>query len=117
MNTKIISIALALTLPLTVAAFPGGEGGRSEARQANKVERLAQKLNLTADQKTKMETIFKQRQEKFDAIRTETRARMQDVLSAEQMTQLDQLKKQRKENRQQGKGKGKGKGNKQNRMQ
>jgi len=117
MNTKIISIALALTLPLTVAAFPGGEGGRSEARQANRVERLTQKLNLTAEQKTKMETIFKQRQEKFDAIRTETRARMQDVLSSEQMTQLDQLKKQHKENRQQGKGQGQRKGNKQNRMQ
>jgi len=112
MNTKIISIALALTLPLTVAAFPGGEGGRDQARQANKVERLAQKLNLTAEQKTKMETIFKQRQQKFDAIRAETRTRMQDVLSSEQMTQLDQLKNQRKENRQQGKGKG----NKQNRM-
>ncbi len=97
MNKKIITIALALTLPLTVAAFPGGEGGSFEGNRGNKVERLAKKLDLSAEQRIKVEAIFNQQREKFDAIKKETRTRMQDVLSSEQIAKLDALKKQRKE--------------------
>ena len=100
MNKKIITIALALVLPLTVAAFPGEGGGGPKGNHANKVERLAKKLDLTSEQKTKVEAIFKQQKEKFEAIRKDSRARMEDVLTIEQMEKLDQLKKQRKEKRQ-----------------
>jgi len=44
MNKKIVTLAIALALPLTVAAFPGsGDGGRFEGHRGDKVERLAKK--------------------------------------------------------------------------
>lgn len=98
MNRKIVTLIMAVTLPLTVAAFPGGgDSGRFHGHRGDRLERLAEKLDLTDEQKSKVEVIFKEQREKFKAIREETRARMQEVLTPEQMTQLDELKKRRHE--------------------
>lgn len=43
---------------------PGGPGGRGP-----NIEMLAQQLNLTADQKTKLEPVLKSQQEKMQALR------------------------------------------------
>ena len=96
MNKKIITLALALALPLTVVAFPGGNGD-FEGHHANRVERLTKSLDLTPEQKTKVEAIFKEQEEKFKIIHEETRKRLQEVLSKEQMTKMDDMKKQRHE--------------------
>ncbi len=92
MNKKIAIFALALALPLTAAAFPGGGSG-FEGHRGHKLERMTKKLDLNDEQKSKLEVIFKEQQEKSDAIHQETRSRMQKVLSAEQMAKLDELKK------------------------
>jgi Spy/CpxP family protein refolding chaperone len=98
MNKKIITLALALTLPLTVAAFPGGgDGGRFEGHRGDRVERMAKDLNLNAEQKSQLEAIFKEQREKFEAIHQDTRARIQKVLTPEQQAKFDDLKKQRHE--------------------
>jgi periplasmic protein CpxP/Spy len=94
MNKKIIILALALTLPLTAAAFPGGKCD-FEGHHANRVEHLTKSLDLTAEQKTKMEALFKAQDEKLKIIHEETRSRLQEVLTKEQMTKFDELKKQR----------------------
>ena len=94
MNKKIIILALALVLPLTAAAFPGGKCD-FEGHHANKVERLTKNLNLTAEQKTKVEVIFKEQEGKFKIIHEETHKRLQEVLTKEQLTKFDELKKQR----------------------
>lgn len=94
MNKKIITLALALALPLTAAAFPG-DNGSFEGHHANKVERLTKNLDLTAEQKTKVEIIFKEQEGKFKIIHEETRKRLQEVLTKEQMTKFDEMKKQR----------------------
>ena len=94
MNKKIITLTLALALPLTAAAFPGDNGG-FEGHHANRIERLTKNLDLTAEQKTKVEAIFKEQEGKFKAIHEETRTRLQEVLTKEQMTKFDELKKQR----------------------
>jgi len=96
MNKKIITIALALALPLTVAAYPGDKGD-FEGHHGNRVERLAKKLDLNAEQKSKVEVIFKEQHEKLKAIHEETHARLQEVLTKEQMTKMDEMKKQRHE--------------------
>ena len=96
MNKKIITLALALALPLTVAAYPGGKGG-VEGHHANRVEHLAKNLDLTPEQKTKVEAIFKEQEEKLKIIHEETHKRLQEVLTKEQITKLDELKKQRHE--------------------
>ncbi len=98
MNKKIIFIALALALPLTVAAFPGSSNGdHFDDRRGDKVERMAKQLDLNAEQKSKLEVIFKEQQEKREAIRQKSRLRIQEVLSSEQMTKLDDLKKNHQE--------------------
>ncbi len=96
MNKRIATLAIALTLPLTVAAFPGG-GGHFERHRGDKLERLAKKLDLSDEQKSQLEVIFIEQQEKFDTVRQETHARMQEILSSEQIAKLDELKKQHKE--------------------
>ncbi|HEY8157751.1 MAG TPA: hypothetical protein VIF10_03510 [Methylobacter sp.] len=96
MNKKIITIALALALPLIVAAAPGDKGD-FEGDHANRVERLAKNLDLNAEQKSKVEVIFKEQHEKLKAIHEETRARLQAVLTKEQMTKMDEMKTQRHE--------------------
>jgi protein CpxP len=97
MNTKIATLAIALALPLTAAAFPGSGGGCFEGHRGDRMERMTKKLDLTDEQKGKLEVIFKEQKEKFDAIHQETRNRMQTVLSSEQMAKLDELKKIRQE--------------------
>lgn len=97
MNKKIITLALlALALPLTAAAFPGDKGD-FERHSANRVERLTKSLDLNAEQKSKLETLFKEQGEKLKTIHEETRTRMQEFLTKEQMTKLDEMKKQRHE--------------------
>jgi len=97
MNKKLTIIALALTLPLTMAAYAGGKGPGHFGGPGDRVERLATRLDLTADQKTKLEEIFKREHEKFKAIHQETNQEIQGVLSADQMTKYEELQKQRME--------------------
>jgi Spy/CpxP family protein refolding chaperone len=94
MNKKIIILALALALPLTAAAFSGDKGD-FEGHHANRVEHLTKRLDLTPEQKTKVEALFKVQDEKLKVIHEETRVRLQEVLTKEQITKLDELKKQR----------------------
>ncbi len=96
MNKKIITLALALALPLTVAAFPG-DNADFEGRQANRVERLTKNLDLTPEQKTKVEAIYNEQRDKIKIIHEETRKRLEEVLSKEQMTKMDDMKKQRRQ--------------------
>ncbi len=96
MNKKIITLALALALPLTVAAFPGDRGD-FEGHHAHRVERMTKNLNLTAEQKPKVEALFKVQEEKFKVIHDETHARLQEILTKEQMTKMDEMKKQHHE--------------------
>ncbi|QPK64155.1 hypothetical protein IVG45_04055 [Methylomonas sp. LL1] len=96
MNKKIITIALALALPLTVAAFPGDKGGNHfETHRGERVERLVKELDLSAEQKTQLEAVFEEQQAKREAIRQETHQRMQAILSPEQMTKFEDLQKNR----------------------
>jgi protein CpxP len=96
MNKKIITLALALALPLTVAAYPGNKGD-FDGHHANRVEHLTKNLELTPEQKTKVEAIFKEQEEKLKIIHEETHKRLQEVLTKDQITKLDELKKQRHE--------------------
>lgn len=96
MNKSILTLALVLTLPLTAMAFPGGDQG-PEGRHGQRIERLTKELNLTDEQKTKVEAVFKEQHEKFKAVHEETKSKLSTVLSPEQMTKMDELKKQHKE--------------------
>jgi len=97
MNKKILTIALALALPLSVAAFPGGHDGDFKGHKGDRIEHLAQKLNLTTEQKQQLTLVFEGQHAKREALRQETDQRIQTVLTPEQMTQFEEMKKQRHE--------------------
>jgi periplasmic protein CpxP/Spy len=98
MNKKIITIALALALPFAVFAFPGGQDGdHSQGHKGDRVERLTKQLDLTPEQTSQLTQIFQEQQAKREAIRQETDQRLQTVLTPEQMTKFEELKKQRHE--------------------
>lgn len=96
MKKILLTLALALVLPITAMAFGGGDQGPGW-RHGPRMERLTKELNLTDEQKTKMEAIFKEQHEKVQAIREESKTKLQTVLSPEQITKMDELKKQHRE--------------------
>ncbi len=99
MNKKIITIAIALALPLTVAAMPGAEkeGYEGGYRHGEKMERMSKELNLNEEQKTKMDTLFKEQHEKYKSLHEETRTRLKEILTPEQMQKMDEIKKRHHE--------------------
>ncbi|MGR9099526.1 MAG: periplasmic heavy metal sensor [Gammaproteobacteria bacterium] len=96
MNNKNLALALTLALPLTVSAFPGGNCD-FHGQRGDRMERLSKKLNLTEEQSGQLEAIFKEQREKFKAVHEETRARMREILTEEQMAKMDEMKKRRQE--------------------
>jgi Spy/CpxP family protein refolding chaperone len=92
--------------------FPEGRG---------RMEDVLGKLNLSGDQKSKVEGIFndartqlkeirKQDRPKMGEVRKQTRERLQEVLSPEQLQQFDQLMKERHGRHGRGFGNGEGEG-------
>ncbi len=96
MNMKLISMVIALALPLSVMAYPGGKGDHEQYR-AKKIERLSTELGLNEDQKAKIEALFKERGEKHRALHQETKAQLQTILTPEQNTKLEEMKQHRHE--------------------
>ncbi|MBX3640339.1 MAG: hypothetical protein KF888_07490 [Nitrosomonas sp.] len=96
MNVKLISMIIALVLPLSVAAYPGGKGDHEQYR-AKKIERLNKELGLSEDQKVKVEALFKEQGEKHRVLHQETRSQLQTILTPEQNTKLEEMKQHRHE--------------------
>jgi periplasmic protein CpxP/Spy len=97
MKTKLSFFTLVLAVPMIAAAVPeesGGPDGRGW-RPGPKIERLAEELNLTEEQKTSLEAIFKEQRAKHKALREEGRARMKEVLNDEQMAKMKEMRERR----------------------
>jgi periplasmic protein CpxP/Spy len=86
-----------------------GQGQRGEMVK-ERLAKLAEELNLTADQKTKIEAALKaqaetmrglrdatpeERREKMQAARKEMDAKMKEILTAEQYTKWEKIREQR----------------------
>ena len=96
MNKKLITIALAFLLPFTIMAAPSDKGDH-EWHHGNRIEFLTKELGLSADQKTKLEAIFREQKEKLKALHEEKHKLIESVLTKEQIAKYDELKKQRHE--------------------
>jgi Spy/CpxP family protein refolding chaperone len=81
---------MSLILPLTAFANEGDYSAKPE----HILEHLSKKLSLTADQKAKLETIFKEEHEKFKALHEESHNRIKEVLTPEQITKWEAMKKE-----------------------
>jgi len=91
-----LSLAL-IALIATSAAF-ARQGG---AARGNPLDRMAQELNLTAEQKAKLTTIFQAQREKMKARHEAMEGKLRSILTPEQQAQLDQMKAERQERRKQ----------------
>ena len=89
---KALIFATLLALPLTVFAYPS-ENDYGQPVD-HKIEHLNQLLQLTPEQKIKLEAIFKEQHEKFRAIHEESHSRIKEVLNPEQMRKMDELRDQ-----------------------
>lgn len=94
MNKKIIIIALAVLLPFTAMAA-GNETGNHEGQRGEKIKQLTKELGLSAEQQSRLETIFQQHHEKLKALREEKHKQMEGVLTSEQIAKYNELKKER----------------------
>lgn len=81
-------IPICRILLLCLLAVPGRVGAEAG------MEYLSDELQLTADQKARLEAIFNEKHEKYRAIREETQGRIREVLSAEQLEKWNSLKRQ-----------------------
>ena len=61
------------------------------------VEHMSRQLDLTDDQRARLETIFEEQGEKMRDLRDETRQRIDGVLTEEQRAKAEQLREQRQE--------------------
>jgi len=89
MSKLILLFAVLLSFTDLSAAADNG----AEASIEPRLERLSNELQLTADQKARLEAIFNEKHEKIRMIREETQSRIKDVLSEEQLEKWDELKK------------------------
>lgn len=96
MNVKLVSMVIALALPLSVVAYPGGKDNPEQYR-AKKMERLNKELGLNEDQKVKIDALFKEQGEKGRALHKETQSRLQAILTPEQNTKLEEMEQRRHE--------------------
>lgn len=92
-KTFIASAVAAIVLPAVIMAAPG-HGGKHGDRMIN---HMSEKLELTAEQKTQVESLFQEQHEKRKALREETHARLNDILNDEQQTKFEQMRTERKQ--------------------
>jgi Spy/CpxP family protein refolding chaperone len=104
MRKSIVIGALALGLTAGGAAltssqdlFAHGKGFKAERaeRQQKHLDRLSEKLNLTADQKAKIQSLFDAQRAKMKALRDETHTKMLALLTADQKAELEKLREQK----------------------
>jgi len=95
MNVKIISLFLALALPVLASAAPDDKESFAR-RHGDKIERLSKALDLSPAQKSKLTDIFKQQREKFKALHEEKRKLIEGILNKEQLLKYQELQKQRR---------------------
>lgn len=62
-----------------------------------KFGRLDEQLDLTEEQKPKVEAILKEQREKIRAVRKETRKRLKEVLTPEQIEKFERLGEEKRE--------------------
>lgn len=93
---KKMIIALALALPLT--AYAGDKhGGNHDEMAGRQMDMMARDLDLTDSQRDQISTIFDDHRNKMKALREETEAKVNDVLTPEQRAKAEKMRDKRRE--------------------
>ena len=93
MNKLLIGLALILTIPLTAIA-----GENPHPWKGHKsAEWLTKGLDLNTEQQAKVAAIFEQQKQKSKLLHDETRDQIQQILTPEQRTKMETLRKEHKD--------------------
>ena len=88
------SSSIAVEQPEGMAGMPGVQGRMTpptpEQRIDQMVSRMAEHLNLTAEQQTELKSIFLEQNNKHRKLAEETQTRVQSVLTDEQKQKLEE---------------------------
>jgi Spy/CpxP family protein refolding chaperone len=98
MKKTLIVLATMLAIPLAMAdaptASPPPFGGPGPQGGPN-IERMARVLDLTPEQREKLKSLYAEHQTQRQAMRESHRARMQDILTEEQLDKWNDLRQMR----------------------
>lgn len=85
----------ALLLTFFMAPAMGHEHGGSHKAQ-RMIEHMDEQLELSDDQRSQIEAVFKEQHEKHKALRSESKSKMAGILNADQQARFEQMKAERK---------------------
>ena len=94
MYKLLLGFALILTMPLTTVA---AENAHPWKGHAGATEWFTKNLELTAEQQAKVAAVLEQQMQKTKLLHDESRDQIQQILTAEQRTKMDALRKEHKE--------------------
>ena len=83
---------LVLAVALSTTVVRADESADLAARVKAELKKIDARLKLTTDQKDKLKGILEEKWSKMDALDTEYRAKMRDVLTPAQQTEWDKIK-------------------------
>jgi Spy/CpxP family protein refolding chaperone len=99
LKTTLAAAACAAVIPLAVHASPGDDDWPS---RAERMDRLSQRLDLSEEQRTRMEALFDEHRAQREVMRERMRARMAEVLTSEQRERMEEMRSQHREKRREG---------------
>ena len=109
MKKTLIALAMLIAIPSAVSTVMAAGPGQG-MQPGTRVEYMAQMLDLTPDQQTKLNTLFaekaKQRTEMQTAMRAQMQTEMQAILTPAQFEKMNKLRELRMGSRAQGGGPG-----------
>ena len=91
----LVGLATLTVVGVSVAA----PGKNVEQRIEKRIERITERLDLSPEQAESLATVMREQAAKRQALREETRTRVDAILTDEQRAQASQLREQRKERR------------------
>jgi len=99
MKKTLIALLCAAAIP---AAAYAASGDRGRPDRGARMERLAERLELSDEQRARLETLFEEQRAERDAMREQMRARMAEVLTPEQQARMGEMREQRRDGRHHG---------------
>lgn len=85
MNKQLLSVVLALSIPMTALAT-----GDMEADINKKMGHLTKDLGLNTEQQAKVKAIFEKKEQQKKVLHAEVHAQLQQVLTPEQLSTMEE---------------------------
>ncbi|MCC1495309.1 hypothetical protein [Alcanivorax sp. 1008] len=90
-------LALLIAAPLAATPLLANAQPDQDRFQEHALERMQKNLDLSAQQKTQIDKIFREHREEMEALRGKTHERVNAVLNEEQRAKMATMQEQRKE--------------------